>query len=104
MAEQPRTDAVCSIRLQNFLAPQRPHSLGSQEAALSGSSEYPPGGGNSANARLIAAQAKSLSGTLLRDRPRDLPISADELADAVELIELLATALANDLQARRHDA
>jgi hypothetical protein len=38
----------------------------------------------------IAAMARSLRATLLRDRPPDLPVSAGELANAVELIELLA--------------
>jgi hypothetical protein len=47
------------------------------------------------NTRMIAAQAKSLRATLLRDRPPDLPVSAGELADAVELIELLATEVAD---------
>ena len=56
------------------------------------------------NARILAAQAKSLRGTLLRDRPADLPVSAGELANAVELIELLATELADDLEARGRDA
>jgi len=44
----------------------------------------------SVTSEMIAAQAKSLRGTLLRDRPPDLPVSAGELADAVELIEQLA--------------
>jgi hypothetical protein len=45
------------------------------------------------DAVLIAAQAKSLCGTVLRDRPPNLPVSAGELADAVELIELLADSM-----------
>jgi hypothetical protein len=47
------------------------------------------------DAVLIAAQAKSLRGTMLRDRPPNLPVSAGELADAVELIELLADSMAD---------
>jgi hypothetical protein len=35
------------------------------------------------DAVLIAAQAKSLRGTVLRDRPPNLPVSAGELADEV---------------------
>jgi len=65
-------------------------------------SRSPDASAGACNARLIAAQAKSLRATLLRDRPADLPISAGELADAVELIELLATSVADDLEARGH--
>jgi hypothetical protein len=36
------------------------------------------------NARLLAAQAKSLRATLLRNRPPNLLVSAGELADVVE--------------------
>jgi hypothetical protein len=71
---------------------------------MSRSPDAPASAGNADSARLIAAQAKSLRATLLRDRPPDLPISAGELADAVELIELLATEFADDLEARGHDA
>jgi hypothetical protein len=42
------------------------------------------------DAVLIAAQAKSLHATVLRDRPPGLPVSAGDPADAIELIELLA--------------
>jgi hypothetical protein len=86
---------------QRFTKRKSVHQLRRKGAAMGGSANAPASDGN---ARLIAAQAKSLRATLLRDRPPDLPISAGELADAVELIELLATELADDLEVRGNDA
>jgi hypothetical protein len=45
----------------------------------------------SATSEMIAAQAKSLRGTFLRDRRLGDPVTYGDLADAVELIEHLAS-------------
>jgi hypothetical protein len=63
-----------------------------------------PGNSNLGKARIIAAQAKSLRGTLLRDRPADLHVGAGELADAVELIELLANEVSGIAEKKEQEA
>ena len=48
-------------------------------------------------ARMLAAMAKSLRATLMRDRRLGDPVTYGDLADAVELVELLARQLADHL-------
>ena len=57
--------------------------------------EHSTDGCPTGNVRMIAAQAQSLRATLLRDRRPGDPVTYADLADAVELVQLLATELAD---------